>query len=138
MRRVELIVAVAGDDEGWHRLHPPGEQPEYVECRLVRPVQVLEDEDCRSARAQFMRKGCHDVVWRSALHDRLELAADRLSNGDEWPERTWREKRIAAAPEDSGRLAVHFAELPHNGRLADTRFTTDQQNLPVRAPLNGL
>ena len=41
MRRVELIVAVAGDDEDWHRLHPAGQQPEDVERRLVRPVQVL-------------------------------------------------------------------------------------------------
>ena len=138
MRRVELIVAVAGDDEGWHRLHPAGEQPEDVERRLVRPVQVLEDEDCRGAFAQLVREGRHHVVWRTALHDRLELAADGLSNGDERPERTWREKRVAGAPKDPGRLAVHFAELPHEGRLADTCFTADQQDLPARAALDGL
>jgi hypothetical protein len=33
---------------------------------------------------------------------------------------------------------MQFAELPHEGRLADTCFTADQQDLPARAVLDGL
>ena len=35
-------------------------------------------------------------------------------------------------------MAVHFAELPHEGRLADTCLTADQQDLPARAALDRL
>jgi hypothetical protein len=139
MRTVQLVVAVAGHDQGRHRLHPAGEQPQDVERRLVRPVHVFEDEHGRDPRAQLPRERRHHLVrHRTTLDDRLELAAGPLGDGDERPERARREERFAGAPEDPRRSAVLFAEPPHERRLADARLAADQQDMPTRAALDCL
>ena len=69
---VELVVAVAGDDERGHRLDPAGEQAEDVERRLVGPVHVLEHEDGRAPSAAAPRASAADdlVRHRAPLDER--------------------------------------------------------------------
>jgi hypothetical protein len=139
MRAVELIIAVAGHHQRRHRLHPAGEQPQDVQGRLVGPVHVLENEHARDPRAQLLgQRRHHRVGHRATRHDRLQLAAGRLGDLQERPERARREERVAGAPEDPPRLAAPLAEPPQEGRLADPGLAADQQHLPTRAALDGL
>jgi hypothetical protein len=139
MGAVERVVAVGGHDQGRHRLHPAGQQPQDVEGRLIRPMHVLEDEHRRGPRPQFVRqRRCHLVRHRPTLHDRLELTPRPFGDTEERPKRTGREERIAGAPEDPRRLAALFAEPPHERCLADPGLAADQQDLPARAALDGL
>jgi hypothetical protein len=80
----------------------------------------------------------HLVRHRATLDDRLELATGPLGDGEQRPERTRREQRVAGAPEDPRRPAALLAEPPHEGRLADPRLAADQQDMPPRAALDGL
>ena len=50
---VELVVAVAGENESGNALDPANEQLQDVERGLVRPVQVLDDQDRRRPRPQL-------------------------------------------------------------------------------------
>lgn len=45
MHAIELAVAIGTDHERGNRLHPASDQPQDVERRFVRPVQVFENED---------------------------------------------------------------------------------------------
>ncbi len=47
MGAIELVVSVAENDEGGHRIDPAANQPDNVERRLIRPLDVVEDEDRR-------------------------------------------------------------------------------------------
>ena len=138
MRAVELVVAVARDDQRRHRLDATAKQPQHVERGLVRPVQVLEHEDGRSVRLQFARQRRHDLVrLHSARHDLLELAAACLGDAEQRAERARREERVAAAPEDPRRAAALFAELSQERGLADPCLAADEHDVPARAPLDG-
>ena len=44
---IELVVSVAEDDERGDRIDPSADQPDNVERRLIRPLDVVEDEDRR-------------------------------------------------------------------------------------------
>jgi hypothetical protein len=98
---VELVVAIRRDEERGHRLDPAREELEDVECRLVRPVDVLEHEDRPGPRLQLVSQRRHDLVrHRAALDELLQLAVRLLGDTEQRPERPRREKRIAGAPED--------------------------------------
>ena len=76
MGAVELLVAVAGDDERRHRFGPAGHQPQHVKRRLVRPMDVLEHQDRRRRRLELAQQRCRDVVrLRPPFDVILELAA---------------------------------------------------------------
>jgi hypothetical protein len=132
MGTVELVVAVAGHDQGRHRLHPAGQQPQDVQRRLVGPVHVLEDEHGRGPRPQFVRERRHHLIrHRTTRDDRLELAAGPLGDLQQRPQRAWCEERIAGPPKDPRKLAGRFAEPPQKRRLADPCLAADQQQLPM-------
>jgi hypothetical protein len=139
MGTVEPVVAVAGHDQGRHRLHPAGQQPQDVEGRLIRPVHVLEHKHRRGPRAQLVRQRRHHLVrHRPTRHDRLDLTPRPFGDTEKRPQRARREQRVAGTPEDPHRLAALVAEPPHEGRLADPGLAPDQQHLPTRAALDGL
>ena len=58
------------------RLGPAAEQGQDVERRLVRPVEVLEDDERRPVRRELLEQGGEDGVRLvPAAHDCLELSA---------------------------------------------------------------
>jgi hypothetical protein len=134
---VELIVAIGGDDKRRNGLNPADEQPEHVKRRLVRPVDVLEHEDGRSAYAKLLDQRGDDLIrHRAALQQSGELAFRLLRDLEQWAQRTGREQRLAGAPEQAGRRAV--AELTDQRRLADARFTPHEHDASSRRRLDGL
>src|SRR2546421_10457732 len=100
MAAIELVVAVAGEDKPWRVLHPPGEQPEHIERRLVRPVEILEHEHASPWAAQLQQeRRRHLMRLRSACHQFLELSADALCDLEQRPERARGEQRVTGAPQ---------------------------------------
>ena len=57
MAPVQLVGAVGGDDEQALRTQACGQEREDVTGRAVRPVEILEDEDDRRARAESPEEG---------------------------------------------------------------------------------
>ncbi len=62
---VELVVPIGREHERRDSFDPPDEQPQNVERGLVRPVQILEDEDARHP-PQLTQERNRDLV-RSCL-----------------------------------------------------------------------
>jgi hypothetical protein len=86
---VELVVAVAGEDEGGHALDLAGQQAQHVERRLVGPVEVLEHEHGRAPPGQLPHERAGDLVRPGFPGDELlELAAGQLRDVEERSERT--------------------------------------------------
>jgi predicted nucleotidyltransferase len=134
MGAVDLVVAVAGENERGDRLEPSRQQPEDVERRLVGPVDVLEDEDRRRRGRQLAGERGRHLVWpRAGLDEALELAARPLGDLEQRPERSRSEEGIAGAPEDSRRVAVLVAEAPQQRRLPTAGLAADEHQAAVRA-----
>ena len=73
---VELVVAVAGDEQRRDGRDATAEQAEHVERRLVGPVHVLEHDDRRLPLGELAQERRGDRVGRSAVGDGFrELAA---------------------------------------------------------------
>src|SRR5437588_4919665 len=129
MRAVKLIVSVTGKDERGDRLDSSREEPQNVERRLVRPVDVLEDEDGSSSSAQLACERRDDFVRPGLARDDLaELPARALRDGKQRTKRSGREERIAVAPQDSRRRTALFAEAAQECRLPHTSFATDEHD----------
>jgi hypothetical protein len=138
MRTVELVVPIAGEHEGGNSLDPATEQPEDVEGGLIRPVQVLEDENRGDPSLELTHEGRRDLMWSGAALDALlELATGDRGNVKKWREGTRREKRIARPPENSGRSTVLVAEPPDERRLPDPCLAPDEHEAPAQTVENG-
>jgi hypothetical protein len=116
---VQLVVAVAGDQQRRDARDPPAAQPQHVERRLVGPVHVLEHDDRRPAQLAQERRG-HDVRRCALRHRRGELAAGDRADVLQGTQRGEREERVALTPQDL-RVAV-LAEAAQQGGLADARL----------------
>jgi hypothetical protein len=126
VRAVDLVVAVGGEHERGHGVHPPGEQPQDVERGLVGPVEILEDHDRRRPAAQLTgQRGEHGARRRALVAQRARLAFELLCHVEERPQRSWRVQRVAGAPQHA-RGACAVAERSHQRRLADTCLAGDQ------------
>ena len=132
MDRVELVVSVGRDDENGNGLDPAGEQPQYVEGSLIRPVHVFEHEDGRSMRAQVANERRHDLMrLRAALDQCAKLAADAFRYGKQRSEWTRREEHVAGAPEHTNPFRLVVAELADERRLPDPCLTGHEHNAPA-------
>jgi hypothetical protein len=104
---VEFVVAIAGDDEGAHAHDSAAHESQDVECGVVGPLHVLEDDDRRAAPIQFPEKcGCHGVSRAADADTLLEVAAGDLCDVRQRAERPQREERVAVAPQDPRLLAL--------------------------------
>ena len=138
MGAVELVVAVAGENESGSTLDPASEQLQDVERGLVRPVQVLDDQDRRRPRPQLAHERRRDLVRSGAALDQLlELTAGDLSDVEQRPERTRREQRVAGARQDPRRPAVLLAKPSQQRCLPDSGLASHEHQPPLRATEDG-
>jgi len=85
---VELVVAVAGENEGGNALHLARQQAQHVERRIVGPVEVLEHEHGRAPAGQLTDERARDLVRAGLPGDELlELATGHLGDVEERTER---------------------------------------------------
>ena len=64
---VELVVAVAGEDERGNGLDASSDQPEDVERGLVRSVDILDNQHRRAVALELANEPGHDLVRPGAL-----------------------------------------------------------------------
>jgi hypothetical protein len=97
VRGPELVVAVRHEHERGQALDPPAEQPQEIEGRLVRPVQILEHEHSGLYPELVEERADHLVRPRASFHQATQLAAGRLGDVCERPERAGREQRVTGS-----------------------------------------
>ena len=127
MGAVELVVAVARDDEGGHGRDAAAEQAKDVERRVVGPVHVLEDHDRRQLPGEVTQDGGGHRVRRGAVgHQVGELAAGDRGDVHQRAERGEREEPVALAPQDPSQAGVARAEAAQEHGLADPGLARDE------------
>ena len=109
----ELVVAIRRHQEGLRTVEAAAEEAKQVDCRLVGPVDVLEDRD-RGARLQRVESGGEDLVPRP-----VDAEAELLGELVQRPERLGREQAVAGAPDDSRLAGSIGGKRPNERRLAD-------------------
>ena len=129
MRAVELVVAVCDDHERGDVVQAMPEQPKDIERRLVRPLQVLEDDRGRPA-AQLLGQGGGDLMRPApGQHKVEELSLSRLRHVEQRPQRPWREERVAGSDEHS-RARLGVRKVAHQGGLADASLSAHEHQPP--------
>ncbi len=133
MRGLELVVSIGCYDQNRRSVDPPREQPDDVQCRLVRPVQVLEGEDRRSSGTHVAEQRRNDLVrHRLACDDGGEFASRIVGDRNERSERSRREEWVATTHQQPGPPRVPVAELPQEARLPDAGLSSDQDDMAPR------
>src|SRR5579859_2843600 len=104
MLRSDLVVTVRGDQEQTHRRDAPSEIAQQVQRCLVRPMHVLEDQQCWLAgRVQHTPGHFEHLLPRPFAREQVEeWTAQRLGNLDQWPEWCRRGQRVTASGENAG------------------------------------
>ena len=134
---VEPVFAVAGDYERGHGLDATGEQAKDVERGLVRPVQILDDEDDRSPCVQLLHERAGNLVGHcAALDERDELASDRVRDLDQRAERPGREQRVAGAAQNGRPVDLLVAERADKSSLADAGLASEQDDVTAARTLD--
>ena len=132
MCAVELVVTVSEDHEHAHRVHPTAEHSDHVERRLVRPVEILEDEHRLAALELLSQRVEHFVGTTPTLDDVVERPVRLACDVGEGVQGSWCEQRVAMSLEDARRMPEARGERAHEGRLSDPGLARDEHE-PSRA-----
>ena len=116
MLTLDLVVPVGRDDEALRLVDAPAEHVQGVERRLVRPVDVLEDDD--RGLGELGQERARDRARIGSGDEQVGERAVGLS-GDvrERPERR-RRREVLARPAQDAQPGLR-AECPHERRLPD-------------------
>ena len=122
MTAAELVIPIAGDQQGGRCLDPAAEQSQHVERRLVRPVDVLEHDDRRRTLPELREQGRSDLIWsRPAGAQTGELPTDPRRNIDQRAKRPGGEEGVAGPPKDLGARML-IGEAAQERGLANPSF----------------
>ena len=132
VRRVQLVVPIRRQHQrGSRGFQAPTDQGEHVERGLVRPVQVIEDENRRRVPAQLADQRSRDLVRLHVHVDGLvELASGLRRDVDERAQRPRREERVACAPQHPPRCGLTVTEGAQERGLAHPGLAADQHEPP--------
>jgi hypothetical protein len=119
MRRVDLVGSQRAQDQRRRVGDAPSDEAQEVERRLVGPVQILHDGECR--RAQVLEERIEDVVDRCSLGQPGGGGARAPSSHvGERPKGPWSRECVAGTPEDSDGGLGACGDRAQDGRLPDT------------------
>ena len=128
MPRADLIVAIGDREQHACAVNAAAQILEQVERCLVRPMHVLEDDQCLRPSLQLIERSGEDfVAVRSGIDGRqqraLRLPRDVVQRG----KRTGSEERIARPPQH-GRRALLLREFLQQRGLADACFAPHERD----------
>ncbi len=126
------VVPVRRQDEHRRPADLPRQQPERVERGLVRPVDVLEDDDRRRTGSDGPEQRS-DHLGRAAVECLAQISVRALGDIEERPERPGREEGVAAAPEHA-HAETPVAKVADRGRLAHACLAGDQHEATSSGP----
>jgi len=113
MCAVELVVPVTDNDKRRNSLQPAPDEPEDVQGGLIRPMDIIEDDDRRRPPLELPRELEDDLMWLAPARNELrELAARDLRDIDKRSKRPRSEERVTRAPQDSRISALVPAKMP--------------------------
>src|SRR5438309_2043902 len=122
----ELVIAIGHQNQSRNLIDPPSQQSHYIQRCLVRPMDVLDDENRRFPPAQLVdNRDGHLARHPPASNYLFELAADRRSYVEQGTQRMRCEKRIAGAgyyPD----VSLVASEATDQHCLADSSLTGHQ------------
>jgi hypothetical protein len=124
----QLVVAVADDQQRPCPLHPPPQEHQQVQSRLVRPVGVLDHHKLWARRlVQLIQERREQLLPRPPRDEQLGQPAARLP-GDvvQRAKRPGREQRITSAEEEPSIRPMPLGELLDQCRLADAGLARHQ------------
>jgi hypothetical protein len=161
---IQLLVARAGDQKERPRLQPASEEGEEANAHVVRPVEILDDDEGavpgreasdepgkRLEERERLRRACRRRRAADFGQEppelrppgRAELREERhVLRHVGAPERVnpgaeWQDpvRLVGAAKQDRARQAGRAGhQLGHEARLADPCFTKDRDRAPAPAP----
>ena len=114
----------------------PTEVAQQVECRLVGPVDIIEDNQRRLPPGQPVQDGPEDPLARTLLAEQpRKLATDPGRRIDQRPQRARRRERVATAAQHPHRPAHIPAQRlnQRQARLPDPAGTSQRQKPDIAA-----
>ena len=134
-----LTRAIGEDEQRRQRADAPSQDGDRVERRVVRPLDILENEDGRVRRPlQLGDQQRLDLVRGGAGgKSRRELSRDRAREVSKRAERP-RDRQVVAGADERSRPAVEIVYEPRREScLADAGLAGDEDHA-ARAPRGGL
>ena len=126
--RGELVVTIRGDEHRAGALYAPADEAHEIESGLVRPVQVLEDEDGHAlGLGQIVEQSTEQQLRRFPMA--CERATERRALCGDLPYRgecAWRGKGIARSPERARVASVLRDEAFDQRALAEPGLPGDE------------
>jgi hypothetical protein len=129
--RADLVVAVGHDEQRRQPLHPPGQEHQPVQGRLVGPVRVLDHHHLQSARVrgQLVEERREELLLGRPAGEPLGQHATRLpADVVQRAEGARRDQPVAATPQHPGPVLDPTSELGDQGRLPDARLAGHQRH----------
>jgi hypothetical protein len=128
MLACDLLIALRADEENGEVAKAATDNTQHVECRIVGPMQVLEDNDprCGARLPQQCKERLENSITVSGVERFLQRAIHLGRDVCERGERASRQDRVARTPQDPHVNGPTLAEGIHYSRLADARFTGDK------------
>jgi hypothetical protein len=134
MRVIELIIAIAAEQQRLNSLHATRNEPDNVERRLVGPVQILEDQHRRRRRPKLTQQRDRNIMSAgAALDSGPQLPLGHPSHVEQRSKRPRREQRLTRRPQQSYRTTQLVAEPAKQRRLTDPRLSAHQHHAPPRS-----
>jgi hypothetical protein len=126
----DLLFAKGADQEHGQLPKAPADDAQEVERSLVRPVQIVDDNDSPGRPvAQHVQKRRQDPIAAATVQIRLQAVYLRRDIDDRREGAGW-DDRVARTPKRRGRRLA--AKGFDQRRLADSRFTDNEDQPPIR------
>ena len=75
VRWVQAVIAIREYQQRRHRIDPPRAQPQHIQRRLIRPMQILNHHHRRRPPIQLVHQRTRHLVWLAAGFDLLAQLA---------------------------------------------------------------
>ncbi len=129
--RSQAIVSIGCDHERGDPAHAGAEQREHVERGLVRPVQILDDDNRRPVRLELAHQRRQTTRGLLTAFDRLRQRT--VGHGGHIRERRKRSRgpQGVTPPPENTRRHARMTETVDERSLADTALTANENQAPI-------
>jgi hypothetical protein len=128
----QLVVAVGDQQQRPGPLHPPAQEHQQVQGRLVRPVGVLHHHHHHRGPASLVQlvqeRGEHGLPRVPGGEQPGQPAAGLAGDVVQRPQRPGREQRVTGPQQEPGIRRVPLGEPPYQRRLADAGLARHQHD----------
>src|SRR5260370_20219813 len=127
----KFVVAISGYEDGARSLNSPADESKEIECRRVGPMEILQHNHanvlwpCEFLEEKAKEPFTRIVIAYDPLTERQCLRGNLAHRG----ERSGRGEPVARTPKCARVTPMLRHKSLHQGTLAETRFTGDEDEL---------